>query len=429
MGQIPWLANLKPGRGLSSDSGIPFGYAVDFDAPTSVGTGQQVIASLESITSSSSLLDKLNISAKASFIAGAGGGSAEFNLARSVSINDYYTYALVRVIVTNPALLINNARFKDEAKNLLVNQGWDAFADSYGWEYVEGYITGGSFYGLIEIQTKSSSEQVDVEGKLSGYYGTFSGGISGSQQISTALSTYIKNVYTFQSAGSGDSTETTIEGMLQRAEAFPGIALANPDVILALTADYRNTLPLPNMPADNSLARDQQKQTLQDLGSAYLFYRDYKANLEFILSNFYSFDDFKNLSADQIAEKQAQYEASLQAVGAELDTIVSKATTCGSNYSMCQTYVRSVVPLPIPTIGGFAMTIKEMQGSIDSLTAAVNSAMTQANAATTQANAATTQANAAMTQANAATTQANAAMTQANAAMTQANAAYNHANR
>ena len=89
-------------------------------------------------------------------------GLAEFSLSKSSEINSYYTYGLVRVLVTNPPEIIRNPRFKQEARNLLVNGGWEAFSAAYGWEYVEGFVTGGSYYALIEIQTDDEKEQREL---------------------------------------------------------------------------------------------------------------------------------------------------------------------------------------------------------------------------------------------------------------------------
>lgn len=89
-------------------------------------------------------------------------------------VNQYYTYALIRCHVLNPPRTLRNPKLKQDARDLLVNQGWGAFAAAYGWEYVEGFIDGGTYYALLEVHTSSEAEQRDVAGKLSGYYGPFS---------------------------------------------------------------------------------------------------------------------------------------------------------------------------------------------------------------------------------------------------------------
>ena len=143
MAEIPMGSQLYYGRGLNSDTGVVFGTAIEFDDPQlAQSDGQRVVFVLESVTSSRELRETLHIAASASFKLG-WGVSAEFSLSNSTEVNSYYTYALIRCNVINPPLTIRNPRLTGTAKELLVQQGWDGFAAAYGWEYVDGLITGG----------------------------------------------------------------------------------------------------------------------------------------------------------------------------------------------------------------------------------------------------------------------------------------------
>ena len=78
--------------------------------------------------------------------------------------------------------------------------------------------------------------------------------------------------------------------MIHQARNFAEVVKANsnPVSIFALTSDYQSTVPLPQMQPPDSIARLQQRATLEDLGKAYLKFRDYKANLEFFLTSLLS---------------------------------------------------------------------------------------------------------------------------------------------
>jgi hypothetical protein len=147
------------GRGINSTTGRIHGVAIDFDSIEPGSSGQKSILALGSITSTYELMEQLSIDIAASFKKLTWGVSAEFRLAQSREINSYYTYALVQVLVMNPPQMLRNPKLKPEARTMLEGVGgWEAFSKSYGWEYVEGIISGGSYYGLIEIQTTSEKQ-------------------------------------------------------------------------------------------------------------------------------------------------------------------------------------------------------------------------------------------------------------------------------
>lgn len=367
MVQIPMLENLYLGRGLNSSTGKGFGTAIEFDQPSSVAPGQNVVLKLMSIISSRELTESLNISASASFSRGIGGISAEFSLAQSHELNTYYTYALIRVTVTNPPLLLRNPRLKPEAQELLMQRGWDDFSTAYGWEYVEGYVSGGSYYALIEVQTTSEKEQKEVRTMLSGCYGSFSasGGIESTfKDIQKKITT---NVYVAQSGGNHDLIEISLDDMIAQAQKFSALIEQSPVPIIAITADYVNTVPMPPIPPPNSLIRIQQKNTLEDLGQEYLKLRDYRANLRFILEHFIEFDEFRSLDAQQLSSERKKYQDSLEVVVHELDQIVKCANNCTEDLSQCQTYLPNIQLLPLPKIGGDLMNLKQMEEQLNFL--------------------------------------------------------------
>ncbi|MGL6339753.1 MAG: hypothetical protein ACRC80_11505 [Waterburya sp.] len=378
MAQIPMLDNLFVGRGLNSATGKSFGVAIDFDEPQSVATGQNTVLQLVSIASSRELTEKLNINASASFSKGIGGISAEFSLAQSREFNSYYTYALVRVVVTNPPLLLRNPRLKPKAQELLIQRGWDEFSMAYGWEYIEGFITGGSYYALIEIQTTDEKQQKNIKSKLSGFYGPFSASGSLSSSFTDIEKNTTTNIFVAQSGGNGDLIEVSLEDMITQAQNFPTLAKQDPVAIIAITADYRNTVPLPQLPSPNSLSRTRQKNTLEDLGLEYLKLRDYKANLQFVLEHLVEFDDFRDIDTLQLDSKREKYQKSLELAASEIDEIVQRANNCTEDFSQCKTYIPKFKFLSLPKIGGDLMNLKQMEEQLAELREEIKSLKTPA---------------------------------------------------
>src|SRR4051812_20478982 len=172
-GTIIWNDQFFLGRGINSQTQQAFNEGLNFTEPIAEAPGQRSQYYLETLTSTRDLMQSLDISATASLGIGAFSVSAEFELSKNTEMNSFYTYALVRVSVQNPPLVIRSPQLKGDARQVLEQQGWSEFAKAYGWEYVAGKITGGAFYGLIECQTTTIQQQQSIRAQLSASYGPF----------------------------------------------------------------------------------------------------------------------------------------------------------------------------------------------------------------------------------------------------------------
>lgn len=376
MSEILMFSQLRAGRGVNSNTGKPFGTALTFEerpqiAPNpdagQLGQGQDTQLELLSITSRKELAQAMNVSASASFKSVGGGISGEAKFVQSREINSYYTYALVKVVVTNPPMLIYNAEFTPKATELLVKHGWNKFEASYGAEYVDGYISGGSYYGLIEIQTTDSKSQMDAQAKLSGHYGGFSGSaeISGSLKEISA-DTHI-NVFVHRVGGdSSEKLATTVEPMIEQAVLFADQAKKYPVPFIALIADYKSTIPLPDIQDSDSLSMRHQRDCLKELGERYLDLQDYADTLKFVLKHLNGFAEFKGRDEDQVRK---EFQSSLDSANQEIDEIVNKATACSDDFTKCELHTPKTQFLKLP--GGDLMYLKELEEKLAQLTSQV----------------------------------------------------------
>jgi hypothetical protein len=379
MAQVPMNGQSYIGRGIDTSTGKVFRVAIEYDEIQPVTTGQQTTMMLQSITSSYELATTLSISASASASNGVWSGSASFNMMKSRTVNNYYTYALVKVEVVNPARSLRNPRLTQEAEKKLKEQGWDAFFALYGSEYIEGEVTGGTYYAMIEFQTSTESQQQDVRLKLSGAYGSFNASVSLQATFKEISKTTAHNVFVIQSGGSGDVLETTLDKMIEQAVNFPLLAKEHPVPVFALTNDYKSTVNLPNVPPPNSLLRIRQRDLLKELDKRYLQLLDYKSSVQFVLDHLIEFDDFRGLTAEQLGQKRAEFKKSLEDTANDIDMIVNRATRCTDDATLCETYVPTATILPLPTIGGKLMTIKQLEDRLNALQNALNATTTSLN--------------------------------------------------
>jgi hypothetical protein len=372
MAQIPILPQFYVGRGVDSASGKVYARAIKYKDPEKV-YGQKAVLSVESVTSSREMTDKLDVGVNLSLSALKGGVSAEFKLTKSREINTYNTYTLIKVSVTNPPWVLREPEFLDEPKDLLKRGKWDEFFEMYGREYIEGEIAGGQYYALVHIQTSKATDQQEVRLKLSAHYGPLKAGVELNKTLEEIQEKYSMNVLVIQSGGSGDILELKIDQMLEQARNFPQLVKDNPVPIAALTSEYKNTVPLPpGTPSPSSLPIIRRRETLEELGREYLKLRDYKGNLTFVLEHLPEFDEHRGLEAPQLEQKRAEYETDLNATAKELDMIVNSAEKCASDYHLCKTYVAKIQPKSLPRIGGDKMNLKQLEDKVNVLEQAID---------------------------------------------------------
>lgn len=365
MAQLPMMPQFYMGKGIDSTTGKSFGQAIDFDEGPPLNTGQIKSMRLDAISGSLELADKLEVGTNISMMALNTGVSAEFKLAKSLQVNNFFTYALIKVLVQNPPRVLRSPRLKPQAKELLEAKGWEEFFHVYGPEYIEAEITGGHYFALIEIQTNSEEQKRDVGAKLSGHYKIFNSGVELSNDLKEVSKRYTLKIEISQSGGSGDPFEATIDEMLEQAKVFPQLVKDSPVVVAVLTNDYRGSVPVPpGISNPDSLPMRSRQETLEDLGKEYLKLRDYRGNLEFVLDHFLEFDDHRELEKPQLDTLKKEYQDDLAATSEELDVVVRHANRCAADYQSCQTYVPKIHPKALPVIGGQTMNLKQVSEKV-----------------------------------------------------------------
>lgn len=365
------IGTLSPGtylgRGCDFSTGINYGEALEFDParPVIDGAGQQVAFDLRQITSSKELLQSLNLTASASF-AGTFSISAEARYASQQQINQYNTYLLVNVKVTNPELIIRNPKLKTETFQLLAERGWEAFEQQYGTDYLSGLVTGGSYYGLIEINTKSKEEQQEIAAAVSASYGIF----KSSGQLDSKLKQAIENkelkVTILQSGGSGDSLEVGLDEMIEQARNFPQMAKQHPVPFQGIYEEYSKTVPLPPAIGEGSLTKQHRLNVLEELGQKYLAYKDYRADLNYVLQNLPLFAEYVSFSREELDEKRARFQFDFQKVTEQMNQLERRARSCRDSAKSCELPTEYFIPTePLPAFDGENQMLNDLQAQLE----------------------------------------------------------------
>lgn len=338
MPEIPMFSELYEGRGINPDTLRTFSVGINFEPLVSlvIPQGQVSTLTMQTVTNTSELASSLNVSASAALTTIRGGGSAEAKFIQQKQINTYYTYSLVKVYVENPPQLMRNVTLKELAIKRLEEGGWDEFSQVYGTHYVEGYITGGTYYALIEVQTTNAEEKREISAKLSGKYSGAGFKVDGSGEAQSkmreATENRTTNVYVFQSGGSDDVLEITMEEMIKQALEFPKLVKEAPVPIRAIINNYKSIQNVPSIP----LIPSKQRIVLEELGSLYMKLRDYKAKLEFVRDNIESFDEYKHLSQSAKQQKRNDLDTHRDRVLDAMQLIANSADNCVDDSNLCE---------------------------------------------------------------------------------------------
>ncbi|MCZ8036861.1 MAG: hypothetical protein O9276_01690 [Microcystis sp. LE17-20A] len=338
MPEIPMFSELYEGRGVNPDTLRTFSVGINFEPLVSLlnPQGQVSTLTMQTVTNTSELASSLNVSASAALTTIRGGGSAEAKFLQQRQVNTYYTYSLVKVYVENPSKLIRNVTLDDSAIKRLKDGGWDEFSQVYGTQYVEGYITGGTYYALIEVQTTNAEEKREISAKLSGKYSGVGVKIKGSgeaqSRMQEATENRTTNVYVFQGGGSGDVLEVTMEEMIKQALEFPKLVKDAPVPVRAIINDYKSIKNVPSI----TLIPSKQRSVLERLGRSYMKLRDYKAKLEFVRDNIELFDEYRELSQGARGQKRKELDNHRENVLDAMQLIADSADECVDDSKQCK---------------------------------------------------------------------------------------------
>lgn len=322
--------------GMGCDSAISKTFSQPFEEPLNVQqldntTGQTVYLSLQLITSSQELSKKLHVHPSASLPFWGFNTSIEAKLVSDQIINAYYTYLLVSVIVKNPERTISRPKLTYEACDILKRGGIKAFEKSYGPEYLSGVVTGGCYYGLLEIKTSSRTQQQEIATKVTSGRGWGAWSITGAGQLENMLREVTDNkemkITVLRSGGVGIQIGTTLEEMIHEARSFPQLVANAPIPFWGNFKEYRNTDLITINDRKTDFARKQRADVLEELAQKYLFYKDYRATLAYVQSNLRSFIEYQNLTLKELQKKQANLEQDFRGVTDQLNRLSVLART------------------------------------------------------------------------------------------------------
>jgi hypothetical protein len=363
MSTIPVLSGVLLGKGVDVGAHKVLATALEESPRESLvpNGGQTIEFNMQAVTNSEELIRKLNLDIAASFPIMGVTIAPTVRYAASTSINRFYTYLLVTNVVHDQELVLSKPRLTQQALEILMTQGWAGFAKRYGLEYVAGYVTGGSFFGLIEVATTTTEEQAEVKAVLGlTFGGTIKVDASVESVITSKISAKVSTVTVYQTGGVGDPIETDAEGMMQQARTFAALARSNPVPFQIIVHRYEDTvenLPL-TQPNTESPIYLKRRDALEELGEKYQYYKDQRSDIDFVLRNLLSFDVYREQSVEELQATRQALQADFAGCSHQINEIERAARACLESPGTFDLPIEYFQPkVMLPNLGGEFMSV------------------------------------------------------------------------
>ena len=233
---------------------------------------------------------------------------------------------------------MRNVQLSEGARNLLEKRGSEAFRKRCGEEFVIGWITGGEFHAIIQIDTHSGQEKQEISAGIGGSVGVFSGSAEFTKALSQVSANNRVQVYVYRSGGAGREIPTEPAEMIRAAANFPDAVRGQGGFpIVALMQNY-DALDLPDTatPIDTMA----QRNVLDELARLESDFSLSSSNIEYVLSNQ---SQFINVQVSALNDAAGT-------IRENLNTIREAARVCYKDYRICKLPEKTALRYPAITL-------------------------------------------------------------------------------
>ncbi|APF25236.1 MULTISPECIES: hypothetical protein [Clostridium] len=326
--------------------------------------GQEVLFRVELVSSTESIMEKLNVSARASLKYGiTGSGSARTNFSSLFKQNSYSIYVVVQVIVTNKQTLLDMSKvtLKQEAAKMYKNDP-ESFLKQYGDSFIYGLITGGEFIGVLEITSKTASELNEIRAAISGKasVGLWSGNASASfeQAMQKITSDYQMKATVYRQGGIGALNPVEPDQLIKDALQFPSTVAGEHGFPRSVLVIPYNHIEIPNIEEDKVASISSlQESSLEQLGALYKKFLKYQNDLMHALDHT---EQFPDIEIDKVNER-------FNEIREQINSIQKVARECFTNSNKCNipeidlSLLKNIIPLQIRKIYDLGTTWLEQE--------------------------------------------------------------------
>ncbi|KAA8745439.1 hypothetical protein [Paenibacillus sp. UASWS1643] len=262
--------------------------------------------------------------------------------------NSFTVYVMVRVHVENQQILLDltSAKMNDKAALMYATDILE-FINLYGDSFVYGILSGGDYFGVLEIESKSAEEYRSIKASLSGkaMFGVISGEAAGAfeQEIRKITTSYKMKARIYRDGAEGVLQGISSDQLIQEALAFPNQVLGGKGVPFSVLLLSYTQIPHPQ---SQNIQQMGDPNCLERLGKYYERLKRHRNDLLYAIENQ---QFFPGLPLTEVNDRLDQIQSEMEKVEAAAKAYSSNPDECPEVPVLDELFVNLIPPQVIPS--------------------------------------------------------------------------------
>lgn len=368
------IQGISPGQGANPDLSTLHGTAIEYDGLSSpIGTGQSVNFYLQVVTTNEEMLSALSVTANASYASAVFSGNASAQFLSNRSVSRYSTFVVARCVVNNPEQVITNPRPKLDVDDWRQQHSKADFQRLYGDEFLSGFITGGYYFGVIQVNSTSEAKQREIAVAVAGSGWGASADASVASRLQSVTESLEKEVVVYRNGGdSSQALPRTIDEMIEQIINFPGQVRQDAIPFGGIYQRYDESIRFSPCKEETGLDLALRRADLNELAHQFIRLKELRADVIFVSDHYHDYqrgagvvfsyagETFASASLPQTA---AELKRVASDISQHMQLVVQTANACrkGEAYQMPEPYI---LPIQLPEIEGQNMELERMKEAL-----------------------------------------------------------------
>lgn len=263
--------------------------------------------------------------------------SAKFDFKKKCKVSRQATFCVLSFSATNAFESFSDPKFTAEAEELLRLNEMERFRQRFGDRFINGWATGGEFFGSVRIEAESEEKQTEIALQVKASFGRLfsaSGGFD--KDTASKISKESLEIFVMQTGGN-------VVPVFNLQELYDTAVKAAQDVRQGKGVPFSVILESYDelkLPTDNISFVQQQhaKEVMRKLGEHYNRLLELQNDIDFVLRNQ---DFFEKFDVRKLNEANQQ-------ITNDLNTIAERADKCTRDFSQCEHFSPTIPAINLP---------------------------------------------------------------------------------
>jgi microcystin-dependent protein len=247
------------------------------------------------------------------------------------------------------------------------------FQKLYGDEFLSGFVTGGYYFGIIQVHSTSEAKQREIATAVAGSGWGVSADASVASRLQSVTETLEKEVIVYRDGGdSNQSLPRTIDEMIGQIINFPGQVRQDAIPFGGIYQKYDESIRFSPCKEETGLDLALRRANLNELAQQFIRLKELRADVIFVSDHYndyqrgagvvfsYAGEMFANAPLPQSA---AELKEVASDIAQQMQVVVQTADACrqGLAYRMPEPYI---LPIQLPEIEGQNMELEQLKKAL-----------------------------------------------------------------